>query len=220
VDADGNTTTEHLLPKRYVGYVGATFFLVNSLASWAWGRVIPRVGRRPLFLVTLVTHAAYFALVLTLSRTSLGLPHEGAASFAAVFGLAAVFAVGDSVLESQVPAIVQSPTFFASERDRDAANSNVRMWQSLGFTAQFGLGIVFPKNVFLQAAILAPLSVLALASLWALDTFVRPIDTGAKARAAGKKKADSGEEEEEEVGAEGVGPLASRTRKGVDDGGI
>ena len=69
-----------------------------------------------------MTHAAYFALVLTLTFTLLGLPHEGGAAFATIFGLAATFAVGDSVLESQVPAIVQSPTFFASERDRDAAN--------------------------------------------------------------------------------------------------
>ena len=64
--------------------------------------------------------------------------------------------------------------------------SNVRMWQSLGFTAQFALGIVFPKNVFLQAAILAPLSVLALGSLYVLDTCVRPIDTSGKA--AGEAK--------------------------------
>ena len=63
------------------------------------------------------------------------------------------------------------------------------MWQSLGFTAQFALGIVFPKNVFLQAAILAPLLLLALTSVWALDRFVRPIDTSSAGKGGAGAKA-------------------------------
>ena len=88
--------------------------------------------------------------MLALTQSSYGIGHETPGAFAAVFGMAAVFALGDSVLESQIPALVQSPTFFPEERDRDAANSNLRMWQSLGFTAQFALGILRPKDIVLQ----------------------------------------------------------------------
>lgn len=79
--------------------------------------------------MTLVTHVGYFAAILALSTSLFGLGHETPSAFAVVFGLATVFALGDSVLESQIPALVQSPTFFPAERDRDAANSNLRMWQ-------------------------------------------------------------------------------------------
>jgi hypothetical protein len=121
-----------------------------------------------------------------------------------VFGLAGVFALGDSVLESQIPALVQSPTFFPEERDRDAANSNLRMWQSLGFTAQFALGIIRPKDVFLQAVILAPTLVLSLGCVWALNRYVRPIDTvggGSPAAGGGKKGAYGRVDDDDEEGA-------------------
>ena len=47
MNSDGDVTNEKLMGKRFVGYVGATFFLVNSAASWAWGRLIPRIGEAP-----------------------------------------------------------------------------------------------------------------------------------------------------------------------------
>ena len=53
----------------------------------------------------------------------------------------------------QIPSIVQSPAFFPAERDRDAAVSNVRTWQSLGFTAQFIVGLSAPGNNFLQVCV-------------------------------------------------------------------
>ena len=79
-------------------------------------------GKRPLLVGTLITHALYFASILALTQSLYGLGHQTPGAFATVFGLAVVFALGDSVLESQVPALVQSPTFFPEERDRDAAN--------------------------------------------------------------------------------------------------
>ena len=72
MDDDGNVTTERLMGKAFVGYVGATFFIVNSLASFLWGRFIPKIGRRPLFIVTFITHAVYFAAVITLTQSLLG----------------------------------------------------------------------------------------------------------------------------------------------------
>ena len=73
-------------------------------------------------MLTLLTHALYFAVILALTQSLYGIGHQSAGAYFTVFGLSAVFAIGDSVLESQIPALVQSPTFFPEERDRDAAN--------------------------------------------------------------------------------------------------
>ena len=184
--ASGSDDGQHLLPKKVVGYVAATFYLTNSLCSYAWGRLVPSLGRRPLFLLAALTHAAFFALVLLLAldAPALALAHESVAAYALVFGLSITFAVGDSVLESQIPALAQSPAFLPSERDRAAAISNVRLWQSLGFASQFVIGIVVPGNVWLQAAVLVPMGLLAAAALATLDTCVRPLSEPAAGYAA------------------------------------
>lgn len=62
----------------------------------------------------------------------------------------------------------------------------MRTWQSLGFTAQFVVGLSQPGNNFLQAMLLAPLMVLSLGCLYALDRFVRPIEAPAAGTAGGK----------------------------------
>jgi hypothetical protein len=41
------------------------------------------------------------------------------------FVLSAIFALGDSVWESQPPAVLQSASFFPDERDRDAAQGSM-----------------------------------------------------------------------------------------------
>ena len=175
-----------LLPSSFVGYQAATFYLSNSLFSFAWGKLVPRVGRRSLFLVTLATVAAFFCVLLL--QTSGLLPafaHGSAGAYIYVLGLAVAFAAGDSVMESQLPAIIQSPTFFPVERERDAANSVLRMLQSLGYCTQFAIGIgasCTPGAVGagsgcqLQAAVLLPLLLVALACIYICDRFVRPIE--------------------------------------------
>lgn len=198
-DANGNVTEQRLVPKAMVGYISATFYLANSAACYAWGKLAPKYGKRPLLVLTLVTHALYFALILALTQSLYGIGHQSAGAYAITFGLSVVFALGDSVLESQIPALVQSPTFFPDERDRDAANSNLRMWQSLGFTVQFAVGIARPKDVFLQACMLAPLLLVAVGAVWALNAFVRPIDTdtGSKGKTYAKVRSAAGGEDEE-----------------------
>jgi MFS family permease len=141
-----------------------------------WGKIIPKVGRRPLFVVTLLTQTLYYCVVIALVNGAIAIEHESAAAYALVFGLAVVFGVGDSVLESQIPAIIQSPTFWPVERDRDAANSNVRMWQSLGFAVQFGMGTATTPAQ--QAYFCFPLMGVALVCLWICDKHYKPIDQG------------------------------------------
>jgi hypothetical protein len=57
-----------------------------------------------------------------------------------LFVLVLLFAIGDAVWESQIPAYLQS-IFSESDNDTNAAMSNLKMWQSLGFALQFALGI-------------------------------------------------------------------------------
>ena len=166
--------------------MAASFYLTNSLFSYMWGQIVPSIGRRPLFIAAALSHAAFFALVLllVLDVSALALPHESIGAYALVFGLSITFAIGDSVLESQIPAIAQSPAFLPAERDRACAVSNVRLWQSLGFSFQFAIGIAVPGNVWLQAAVLVPMGLLAAACLAGLDTCVRPLSEPAAGYAA------------------------------------
>lgn len=185
-DTDSSSTSagqNRLLPAAYVGYQAATFYAFNSFFSYVWGKLVPVVGRRALFLVTLLTLILFFGVVILHTYGWLTIGHQTPAAYAFVFGLAIVFAAGDSVIESQLPAIIQSPTFFPAERDRDAANSVNRMLQSLGYCAQFGIGIALPckssdNACMTQALVLLPLGIVALACVWACDKFVRPIDGG------------------------------------------
>jgi MFS family permease len=184
---DGSAVTLALLPSAMVGYQAASFYLLNSGFSFAFGKwVVPRFGKRPLFLVTLATKLAFFTLIIALQLGWLHVAHQSAAAYALVFGLAAAFAMGDSVLESQLPAIIQSPSFFPVERERDAANAVLRMLMSLGFCTQFALGVYLEcpagggaPGCGLQAAVLLPLMLVALACVAYCDRFVRSIDGGA-----------------------------------------
>jgi len=72
--------------------------------------------------------------------------HAGPDLFAWVFVflMAALFALGDAVLESVVPATLQN--YFAGDAKAvNASAANQKMWQSLGFAAQFAIGAVFPS---------------------------------------------------------------------------
>jgi MFS family permease len=185
---DPSTGPNKLLPAAMVGYQAATFYATNSAFSFLWGKLVPITGRRPIFLVTLVFAAAFFVLVALYTSGLFTIAHGSGAAYAYVFALAIVFAASDSVLESQLPAIIQSPTFFPVERDRDAANSVFRMLQSLGFCAQYGIGIAMPCKdtqgaCTTQALILLGMLVVSLLSLWACDKYVRPIESGGKDQA-------------------------------------
>jgi hypothetical protein len=177
----------NLWGKTYAGYVAAFAFLTNSLLSFAWGKVIPKTGLRLLFGLAMVTMCAFYPMVIMAANGTLLRTTEwgSGASLMFIFGGCFLFMVGDSVLESQVPSIIQSPAFFPDERDRESAIALLRMWHSLGFTLQFIVGIVtvkgdhmVPSDAVLQASILLPLGVVAVLLVFALDRFVQPIDSG------------------------------------------
>jgi len=59
-----------------------------------------------------------------------------------LFVLAGLFACGDAVWESQVPAVLGG--YFPTGRENCLQAANFKMWQSFGFAAMFGLDVLFP----------------------------------------------------------------------------
>lgn len=62
-----------------------------------------------------------------------------AGDVAILFIGAALFAIGDSVWEGQVPAVLQT-LFDGKSGNQPAAMANLKLWQSLGIAIMFGLG--------------------------------------------------------------------------------
>jgi MFS family permease len=163
-----------LLASNLVSFVASSFFFVNAAASALWGRVVGAWGRRRIFLASTAATGLWLSLVFAIAHGWIQPLHGSANAFALVFGVTAVFGFSDSVLESQVPAMLQSSSFFPRERDRDAANANLKMWQSLGFSLQFGAGAVLSATQ--QVYVLLPLFVLGFGGLWYCDAFIHKLD--------------------------------------------
>jgi len=135
-----NGTSRNLLASTNVGYVTASFYLVNAITSWFLGSIAAVVGRRGTVYIAILSHGLFFALLLGL--LSMEDPSEGSwQAWAQAIGPAVLFALGDAVWESQVPATLQSSHYLPRESDREAAMGNLKMWQSIGFAIQMGIGI-------------------------------------------------------------------------------
>jgi hypothetical protein len=67
------------------------------------------------------------------------------------------------------------------ERDRDAANANLRMWMALGFSLQFALGGA-GLSPLLQALVLLPLALAGYGGLWACDALVARLEGSDKVK--------------------------------------
>lgn len=87
-----------------------------------------------------------------------------------------VTAAGDSVWESQPPAILQS--FYGKDKDRNAAMANFKMWQSLGFCAQFVIGACLPEHKYfiIKTAIITTLLCVGYIFLVILDKTIGKLD--------------------------------------------
>jgi hypothetical protein len=114
-------------------------------------------GRRLLTLLAALCSPVFFALSWRLQvpanfdnngeMVTVPLPEH----YCVVFAGSVLFALGDSVWESQLLAILQS-WYKSAPRHSDAAMANVKMWQSLGFACQFGIqsaGIDYSTNALL-----------------------------------------------------------------------
>jgi hypothetical protein len=172
--ADPDSGNMKFMPASQVGYVAATFYAVNAASSAFFGRVIASWGRRLVFTVSMILAGLWMASIIAIGAGFLAPAHNSPMAYALVFGTVAVFAIGDSVLESQLPALLQSPSFFPRERDRNAASASLRMWMAFGFTLQFALGALLTPMQ--QIYVLVPLYVLGYGGLWVCDRMVQKID--------------------------------------------
>ena len=167
--------------------------------SFAWGRLSssPNCGRRPIILIAALAHIFFFSALLVwypLKQSFFGEKWEptgsqrpGITQYAQVWGLACAFGLADAVWETFPYAILQG--FFASDDvQMNAANANLKLWQSLGVALQFVLGLVFGDRQRVNLAIIFSTLVVGLIGLFILDTCVEQIDTNGR-----KKKMVSGE---------------------------
>ena len=158
--------------------------MINTIATYLIGRYAntPKKQKKVMVLAG-VCHIIVFASLILLPIASLKCKPDhpspcdwlrGTAEtpslldIAYIFALVFFFAIGDAVWESQIPAYLQS-VFSESDNDTNAAMSNLKMWQSLGFALQFALGIkgmpLFDQSIEYSAYICAGILLVGLLGL-------------------------------------------------------
>lgn len=108
-----------------VGYVMICFGVVNAACSLLFGSVMKFVGRWPLMTLGGLVHAALVG-VLLVWRPSPTSP-------LVFFAISGLWGVGDAVWQTQVNGIYG--TLF--RRNKEAAFSNYRLWESAGFVVAY-----------------------------------------------------------------------------------
>merc|ERR1711892_499472 len=123
-----------------VGRVLIVFGICDAVASVGFGFIIKIIGRVPIFILGACINFAVIIVMLTWTPT--------ASSVAVVYVLAAMWGVGDAIWQTQINALYG--VLFAS--DEEAAFSNYRLWESMGFLLAFitqASGVcVMPKLIF------------------------------------------------------------------------
>lgn len=122
-----------------VGKVLIVFGVCDASASIITGFIIKTVGRLPIFIFGACINLLVIVVMLTWTPT--------AATWYVVYILAALWGVGDAIWQTQINALYGC--LFAN--DEEAAFSNYRLWESLGFLFAFitnAMGVcVLPKIV-------------------------------------------------------------------------
>lgn len=108
-----------------VGYVMICFGVVNAICSVIFGTAMKYIGRVPLMALGAATHAALCAWLL-LWRPNPAQPQH-------FFIVSSLWGVGDAVWQTQVNGLYG--TLF--RRNKEAAFSNYRLWESVGFVVAY-----------------------------------------------------------------------------------
>jgi len=169
------------------GYVIGSFYGVNALLAYIFGHAAGgRIGRRGLVTIATLAHIGFYVFLLIWQSpdnydmnndwNELNTPASMTPIY--LFLGAVLFAIGDSVWESQPPAMLQN--YFRDDTDGNAAMSNVKMWGSLGTTTQFVLGFVLANHFQAKVIIILSVFVVSIICLSLLNVFVEPLDVGYK----------------------------------------
>jgi len=150
--------TEFICPvgsAAMVGFVLATFFAANALSTFTWGYLLGKgkISRTNAFKIATLTQMFLLAMMMIAKAVGFQATYYWAEStqlwvkinnqeinpahMVFLFLGAIIFAFGDSVYESQVPAVFQ--TLYADDPKSTCAYANTKMWQSLGFALQFAI---------------------------------------------------------------------------------
>ncbi|KOC65190.1 UNC93-like protein [Habropoda laboriosa] len=108
-----------------VGYVMICFGVVNALCSLVFGSLMKFVGRQPLMVLGAIVHVCLVVVLLHWKPNP-----ENPYVFYTVSGL---WGVGDAVWQTQVNGLYG--TLF--RRNKEAAFSNYRLWESAGFVIAY-----------------------------------------------------------------------------------
>lgn len=108
-----------------VGLVTLPFGVVDALVSFASGHVVGYTGRLPVFIAGMLVDLAIQIVLMTWVPTS--------TSQYALFIIAGMWGFTDAIWQTQINALYG--TIFSDESE--AAFSNYRMWESLGFIIAF-----------------------------------------------------------------------------------
>jgi len=131
---------------HYVGRVLICFGVLDSLSSAGFGYLIKLVGRVPIFLLGA---AINYGVLIALFNWA---PHPD--SIAVVFVLAALWGIGDAIWQTQINALYGN--LFPSKEE--AAFSNYRLWESLGFVIAFAAqtaGVCMYSKLILVTVVLS-----------------------------------------------------------------
>jgi len=108
-----------------VGYVMICFGVINALCSLLFGSLMKYTGRFPIMAVGAIVHST-LVIVLLYWR-----PHPN--SPIVFFAISGLWGVGDAVWQTQVNGLYG--TLF--RRNKEAAFSNYRLWESVGFVVAY-----------------------------------------------------------------------------------
>lgn len=108
-----------------VGYVMICFGVVNACCSLVFGSLMKFVGRQPLMVLGAIVHASLVVVLLHWK------PHP--ANPYVFYTVSGLWGVGDAVWQTQVNGLYG--TLF--RRNKEAAFSNYRLWESAGFVIAY-----------------------------------------------------------------------------------
>jgi len=108
-----------------LGYVFITYGVFDALCSLSFGAIIKYTGRLPIFLLGALINV----VVIVVFFNWIPNPNEAPA----LFVLAALWGVADAVWQTQINALYG----VLFENDEEAAFSNYRLWESVGFIISF-----------------------------------------------------------------------------------
>eukprot|EP00397_Hematodinium_sp_SG-2012_P029868 GEMP01031589.1.p1 GENE.GEMP01031589.1~~GEMP01031589.1.p1 ORF type:complete len:508 (+),score=88.90 GEMP01031589.1:182-1705(+) len=175
--------------QKMVGFVLAMFFTSNGFMTLLWGHFLGRgsISRANALAIAAALQVILLCALLVIQTVGFNptyvMGHQSwnkvpgmtiqVGQVALLFVGAFIYAAGDSVYESQVPAIFQ--TLYVNDAKSTAAYANYKMWQSLGFAMQFGIGSTVPQFAPKALALLL-LHVVSLGMIFVLNKR-HPFDT-------------------------------------------